>query len=326
MISLVIPVFNERDSLRPLAAEIAATCDRLGAWEAVFVDDGSHDGSTEVLRELCAERPEYVLVRLRRNFGKSTALMAGFDAARYERVVTLDADGQDDPAEIPRLLEKLDEGFTMVSGWKRRRNDPKSKTLPSRLFNKVTSLMSGVKLNDFNSGLKAYRTAAVRQLTLYGEMYRYIAVIGFQRGWRIDEIEVNHRPRVHGESKFGAERYLRGLFDLMTVVFLGRYRHRPLHLFGLIGGVLLMLGLGICTYLAVVKIFGGEGIGDRPLLLLGVLLVVVAVQLLSLGLIAELLTMSHAEQRGAENLRDSVDEVVRASEPARPAPSPPLTV
>lgn len=318
VISLVIPVFNEHESLRPLAAEIVEACAGLGEWEAVFVDDGSNDGSADIIRQLAAERPEFVLVRLRRNFGKSTALMAGFDAARGDVIVTLDADGQDDPREIPRMIALLDEGHTLVSGWKRQRNDPPSKTVPSRVFNGVTAALSGVRIHDFNCGLKAYRANAARELTLYGEMYRLVPVIGYQRGWKVTELEVNHRPRVHGQSKFGAERFLRGLFDLMTVLFLGRYRHRPLHLFGGLGALLVIAGFAICAYLSFEKIVNGASISDRPLLLLGVLILVVGVQVLSLGLISELITMTHAEQRGARTVRDQVDEVVRR-ESAAPA-------
>ena len=314
MVSLVIPVYNERGALRALADEIVAVGPALGAWEAVFVDDGSTDGTTELLRELVAERPEFVLVRLRRNFGKSTALMAGFSTARGDRIVTLDGDGQDDPAELPRLLAPLDEGYTLVSGWKQDRQDPITKRLPSRVFNGFTAKLSGVDLHDFNCGFKAYRAPAARELTLYGEMYRYVAVLGFQRGWRVAEVAVNHRPRLHGQSKFGAERFLRGMFDLMTVMFLGRYRHRPLHLFGMLGSAVFALGLLISLYLTFEKVVNGEGIGDRPLLMLGVLLLVVGVQLLSLGLISELLTMSHAEQRGAAAVTDQVEETVRGSD------------
>lgn len=326
MLSLVIPVFNERESLRGLAGEIVDACSQTGPWEAIFVDDGSVDGSTEVIRALCDERPEFVLVRLRRNFGKSTALMAGFGAARGDRIVTLDADGQDDPRQIPRLLGVLDSGQTLVSGWKRRRNDPLSKTLPSKIFNRVTSVMSGVDIHDFNCGLKAYRATAARELTLYGEMYRFVPVIGYQRGWKVAELEVNHRPRVHGTSKFGAERFLRGLFDLMTVLFLGRYRHRPLHLFGAVGLVTLLMGFAICAYLTFEKVVNGASISDRPLLLFGVLCLVVGVQVLSLGLISELITMTHAEQRGARAVSDQIEEIVRRPETAAPSAVKPVGV
>ena len=328
MVSLVIPVYNERDSLRDLAEEIVAVGPQLGEWEAVFVDDGSTDGTSDVLRELVAEHPEFVLVRLRRNFGKSTALMAGFSTARGEKIATLDGDGQDDPAELPRLLAPLDEGYSLVSGWKHERKDPITKRLPSKVFNGFTAMLSGVHLHDHNCGLKAYRANAARELTLYGEMYRYVAVLGFQRGWRVTEVPVNHRPRLHGESKFGAERFLRGMFDLMTVLFLGRYRHRPLHLFGLVGSVTFFVGLLICLGLTFDKLVNGASISDRPLLLLGVVLLVVGVQLVSLGLISELLTMSQAEQRGSRAVTDQIEETVRQPEalPARTKTPSPLGV
>lgn len=310
MLSVVIPVYNERQALPALAEELVAACAALGEpWEAIFVDDGSSDGSAELIRELAGRHPELVLVRLRRNFGKSAALRAGFARTRGERVLTLDADGQDDPAEIGRLLAKLDEGYDLVSGWKRRRHDPPLKRAASRLFNRVTALLSGVDLHDFNCGLKAYRGAAVRELPLYGELHRYLPVIGAFRGWRISEVAVNHRPRRWGRSKFGPERYLRGLLDLMTVLFLGRYRQRPLHLFGGLGLAMLFAGFVICAYLTVVKL-GGEPIGHRPLLLLGVLLAVVGVQLLSLGLISEMIASGRADQPGARAEEEQVEEVV----------------
>jgi glycosyltransferase involved in cell wall biosynthesis len=312
MLSLVIPVYNERESLPGLAEEIVSTCSSLGVeWEALFVDDGSTDDSPEVIRKLGTEQPRFGLVRLRRNFGKSAALLAGFAAARGDRIVTLDGDGQDDPAEIPRLLAKLDEGYSLVSGWKHTRQDPLRKRLPSRLFNWITARLSGVRLHDFNCGLKAYRGSAARELLLYGEMHRYVPVIGAQRGWRVTEVPVNHRARAHGRSKFGFERYLRGMFDLVTVLFLGRYRHRPLHLFGALGFAIFSVGLLTCLYLSYEKLVGGESIGDRPLLLLGVLALVVGVQILSLGLISELIAISHAEQRGARAAEYQVEEVRR---------------
>lgn len=318
MVSVVIPVFNEREALRPLTEELIAALDRLGHdWEAVFVDDGSTDGSAELLEELVRGDSRLTLVRLRRNFGKSLALTAGFAHARGEQIVTLDADGQDDPAEIAGLLAKLEEGFDLVSGWKRDRRDPLSKRLPSRIFNGVTSALSGVRLHDFNCGLKAYRAAAAREIQLYGEMHRYVPVIGSYRGWAVAELPVNHRPRRHGRSKFGPERYLRGMLDLMTVLFLGRYRNRPLHLFGGLGLAMSTIGFGICLYMSLLKIIGGEAIGNRPLLLLGVVLLVVGVQVLSLGLISELIAASRAEQRGSQELSNQVSEVVRARAPER---------
>jgi glycosyltransferase involved in cell wall biosynthesis len=311
MVSIVVPVYNERDALMPLAGELIDIVAGLGEpWEAIFVDDGSNDGSADVLRELARTHEEIVVVRLRRNFGKSAALTAGFAHSRGERIVTLDADGQDDPREIPTLLAKLDEGYELVSGWKQTRRDPFLKRVSSRVFNRVTALLSGVRLHDFNCGLKAYRGREARDLPLYGELHRYIPVIGAFRGWRVTELPVNHRPRAHGRSKFGAERYLRGLFDLITVLFLGRYRQRPLHLFGGLGLSMFAVGFVICAYLTVLKI-GGEAIGRRPLLLFGVLLLVVGVQFLSLGLISEMVAAARADQLGARASDHQVDEIVR---------------
>jgi glycosyltransferase involved in cell wall biosynthesis len=254
--------------------------------------------------------PNVRVVRLRRNFGKSAALMAGFDQAQGDTIVTIDGDGQDDPAEIPRLLAKLDEGFDLVSSWKARRRDPLRRRLLSRVFNTVTGWMSGLRLHDMNSGLKAYRAETVRGLHIYGELHRFLPVLAHHRGYRVAELSVNHRPREHGRSRYGLERYLRGFLDLLTVSFIGRYRQRPLHLFGGLGLVLGLLGLCVLVYLTVEKA-SGKAIGQRPLLTLGVLLVVVGMQFFSLGLISEMIT-SHHEERAAERERAEllVDEVL----------------
>jgi glycosyltransferase involved in cell wall biosynthesis len=251
------------------------------------------------------------VVRLRRNFGKSAALAAGFAQAVGETVVTIDGDLQDDPAEIPRLLAKLEEGFDLVSGWKARRQDPWRRRLPSKLFNWVTGRVSGLRLHDLNCGLKAYRADVVRGLRIYGELHRFLPVLAHYRGYRVAELPVNHRPRQHGRSRYGMERYVRGFLDLLTVSFMGRYRTRPLHLFGGLGLLLGFVGFLVLCYLTVLKI-GGSAIGHRPLLLLGVLLVVVGLQLFSLGLVGELMT-SHHEQRGglAERRTKRVDEILR---------------
>ncbi len=310
MVSIVIPVFNEHKALPQLAGQVVASCDELGeSWEAIFIDDGSTDGSAALLRDLVDRNRKFKLVRLKRNFGKSAALAAGISASRGKKIVTLDADLQDDPAEIPRLLERLDQGFDLVSGWKRNRKDPLAKRVPSRLFNWVTARLSGVRLHDFNCGLKAYRASAAKDLVLYGELHRYIPVIGAQKGWRITELEVNHRPRPHGKSKFGSERYVRGLFDLLTVLFMGRYRHRPLHLFGGLGLALIVVGVVISAYLSVLW-FAGESIGTRPLLLLGVLLIVVGVQMLFFGLIGEMIVGGQERQEKSMYQAEKVDEVV----------------
>jgi glycosyltransferase involved in cell wall biosynthesis len=311
VLSVVVPVRNEERSVALLYDELAAALDPLGeAWEAVFVDDGSTDGTFAALTRLHAAAANVRVVRLRRNFGKAAALMAGFDQAQGDTIVTIDGDLQDDPSEIPRLLAKLEEGFDLVSGWKTRRRDPLTRRVLSRLFNAVTSRFSGVRLHDMNCGLKAYRAEVVRGLRIYGELHRFVPVLAHYRGYRIAELPVNHRPREHGRSRYGPERYLRGFLDLLTVSFIGRYRHRPLHLFGGLGLALGAIGLGILVYLTILKL-GGHAIGGRPLLTLGVLLVVVGLQFFSLGLISEMIT-SHHEERVPERERADrlVDEIL----------------
>jgi glycosyltransferase involved in cell wall biosynthesis len=294
-LSIVIPVLNERDALPGLFDELQIACASVGrSWEAVFVDDGSTDGSWEVLEGLARAHPEISAVKLRRNFGKSAALAVGFAHTHGDVVVTLDGDGQDDPAEIPALLRELDGGYDLVSGWKRERRDPAMRRWASRLFNAVTSRLSGVRMHDLNCGLKAYRGDCARSLEIYGELHRFTPVLAAQEGWRVGEIPVNHRPRRHGRSRYGPERYARGLFDLITVLFIGRYQNRPLHLFGGVGFVLMLVGVGICIYLTVIKI-GGAAIGERPLLFLGVLLIVVGIQLGTLGLLGQMLALTRRE-------------------------------
>jgi glycosyltransferase involved in cell wall biosynthesis len=312
VISIVIPLHNEERSVALLYDELDSALEPLGEdWEAVFVDDGSTDGSYSALTRLHDAYANVRVVRLRRNFGKATALAAGFANARGETVVTIDGDLQDDPAEIPRLLVKLDEGFDLVSGWKMKRRDPLRRRFLSRVFNWVTGRVSGLRLHDMNCGLKAYRAEVVRGLRLYGELHRFIPVLAHYRGFRVAELPVHHRPREHGRSRYGLERYVRGFLDLLTVSFIGRYRHRPLHLFGGLGLVLGFLGFAILVYLTIVKV-AGHAIGERPLLTLGVLLVVVGLQFFSLGLISEMLTSQHEEDVGGRALSEQhVDEILR---------------
>jgi dolichol-phosphate mannosyltransferase len=312
VISVVIPVHNEERSVALLLDELGSALDPLEQpWEAVFVDDGSTDGTFSALTRLHDAAGNVRIVRLRRNFGKAAALQAGFEEAQGDIVVTIDGDLQDDPAEIPRLLAKLDEGFDLVSGWKTKRRDPLTRRIPSRVFNGVTSRISGLRLHDLNCGLKAYRAEVVRGLRLYGELHRFVPVLAHYRGFRVAELPVNHRPREHGRSRYGVERYVRGFLDLLTVTFMGRYRHRPLHLFGGLGLLLGLIGMVVLAYLTALKI-GGDAIGHRPLLTLGVLLVVVGVQLLSLGLLSELITSHHEERDGAMRTSERhVDEVLR---------------
>ena len=214
---------------------------------------------------------------------------------RGEKIVTIDGDGQDDPADIPALLAGLDQGADIVSGWKRDRRDPLSRRVASGVFNRVTARFSGIRMHDMNCGLKAYRGECARSLEIYGEMHRFIPVLASQQGWRVAEIPVNHRPRRHGSSRFGTERYLRGALDLLTVTFIGRYQHRPLHLFGGVGLALTVVGVVISIYLTILKI-GGAAIGQRPLLFLGVLLIVVGIQLLTLGLLGQMLVLVRRER------------------------------
>jgi len=311
VISVVVPVHDEERSVALLYEELQAALEPSGEpWEAIFVDDGSLDGSFAALTRLHARAENVRVVRLRRNFGKSAALAAGFAQARGETVVTIDGDLQDDPSEIPRLLAKLEEGFDLVSGWKARRRDPWRRRVVSRIFNAVTGRVSGLRLHDMNCGFKAYRTEVVRGLPLYGELHRFIPVLAHYRGFRVAELPVNHRPRTHGRSRYGLERYLRGFLDLLTVTFMGRFRHRPLHLFGGLGLVLGLLGTVILVYLTVLKATG-EAIGQRPLLTLGVLFVVVGLQFFSLGLLSEMVTSHHEERVGtAEREGAQVEEVL----------------
>jgi glycosyltransferase involved in cell wall biosynthesis len=312
VISVVVPLYNEERSLEALYGELTEALEGRGdEWEVIFVDDGSTDGSLATLTRLHETMPNVVVVHLRRNFGKAAALQAGFLEARGDVVVTIDADLQDDPAEINQLLAKLDEGFDLVSGWKTRRNDPWSRRALSKIFNWATGVVSGVRLHDVNCGLKAYRAEVLQGMRIYGELHRFIPVLASYRGFRIAEVAVNHRPRAHGKSRYGISRYLRGFFDLLSVTFMGRYRHRPLHLFGGLGLLMGVVGTLFLLYLTIIKI-GGAGIGHRPLLTLGVLLVVVGVQFISLGLLSELITSQHEERMGErERSRAQVDEVLR---------------
>ncbi len=311
MISVVVPLHNEERSIALLHEELQASLDPLGEeWEAVYVDDGSTDESFSALTRLHAREGNVRVVRMRRNFGKAAALAAGFAQAAGDRVVTIDGDLQDDPSEIPRLLAKLEEGFDLVSGWKARRRDPLSRRVPSKLFNWVAGWMSGLRLHDMNCGLKAYRGEVARSLVLYGELHRFIPVLAHEQGYRVAELPVNHRPREHGRSRYGLERYLRGFLDLLTVSFMGRYRHRPLHLFGGLGLLLGGSGVVLLVYLTIVKLTG-HAIGQRPLLTLGVLLVVVGMQFFTLGLISEMITSHHEERAVAREQRDvHVEEVL----------------
>lgn len=297
-LSFVIPFLNEEKTLRELFDRIAeAVRPLLGpgeTFEVLFIDDGSTDDSAAVVEGLVGEYPEVRLIELQGNFGKSAALAAGFRQTSGEIVFTLDADLQDDPKEIPRFLEKLNEGFDVISGYKEKRNDPFTKVLPSRVFNWMVRRSTGITLHDVNCGFKAYHHRVLKNVRLYGELHRFVPVLAHWKRFRVGEIVVEHHARQHGVSKFGGGRFFRGLMDLLTVVFLMKYERRPAHFFGGLGTLTLLSGLGVGAYLVVLKLMG-EAIGHRPLLSLAVLLVVVGVQILATGLIAELMVHSRAD-------------------------------
>ena len=300
-LSVVIPVFNEEESLPPLCEKLHAVLERLGKQcEVIFVDDGSTDRSFDVMRELRDVYPAIRAVRFRRNYRKAAALASGFSEARGEVIITMDADLQDDPEEIPRLLDKLEEGCDLVSGWKKKRHDPLSKTLPSRLFNKVTSMVAGIRLHDFNCGLKAYRRAVCEDALpyLYGELYRFLPAIAHWAGYRVEEMPVQHHPRRFGYSKFGTKRLLNGFLDLMTITFVVRFMTTPMHVFGTLGLFSTLAGSIVCAYVALLRFEFGNIQNRHPLLLMGVLLVIVGIQFFSTGLLGDM--MASMNQRGGK--------------------------
>jgi glycosyltransferase involved in cell wall biosynthesis len=295
-LSVVVPLFNEVESLPHLYLALAAALALNGEGsELIFVDDGSTDGSFEVLKALRSKDARVKIIQLRGNQGKAAALAIGFRQAQGEIIVTLDADLQDDPKEIPRFLAKLEEGYDLVSGWKARRQDPWTRRALSAIFNRVTAFMTGLRIHDFNCGFKAYRRAVINELRLHGELHRFIPALANWRGFRVAEIEVEHHPRRYGRSKYGMERIPRGFFDLLTVIMLTRYTAKPLHLFGLLGVFLGLAGFGIIGYLSVGWLLG-IWIGARPLLLIGAVLLIAGIQLVSFGLVAEMIVYSSATQ------------------------------
>jgi glycosyltransferase involved in cell wall biosynthesis len=292
-ISIVVPLYNERDSLRPLVDRILdAMAGFSKAYEIVFIDDGSTDGSGKVLEEIQAGHEQVKVIQFRRNFGKAAAYSAAFTHVSGDIVITMDADLQDDPAEIPGLVSKLDEGYDLISGWKKKRFDPLGKTIPSKFFNWVTGRISGIDIHDFNCGLKAYRREVVRDVRIYGELHRYIPVLADMEGYRVGELPVQHHPRQFGKTKYGWGRLLKGFLDLLTVMFLGRYVERPLHLFGTIGIVLGTAGLAVNGFIASLWFRTGSIQNRHPLLFLGILLTVLGVQFVCTGLLADLITRS----------------------------------
>ncbi|HJQ41482.1 MAG TPA: glycosyltransferase family 2 protein [Jatrophihabitantaceae bacterium] len=320
-VSVIIPAKDEEQTILPLVGEIVSSMAIRPelTYEIIFVDDGSTDATWAAIEKVPATYDAIIFraVRFRTNFGKAAALAAGFQDAAGDILVTLDADMQDDPAEIPRMLDELDAGYDLVTGYKAERQDPLRKRVPSKLFNRITGFVTGLRLRDHNSGLRVGRREVYEFIPLYGELHRYVPALGHASGFRVTEVAVNHRPRLHGRSKYGMERYGRGALDLLTVVSITRYGRRPSHLLGGFGLIFGLIGTAILVYLSGVKIFGGESIGTRPLLQLGILLEVLAVQLIGLGLLAELII--HRTDRSV-TVRTPVRARLESNPPADDAP------
>jgi glycosyltransferase involved in cell wall biosynthesis len=304
-LSIVIPAYNEQQSLPELLEKVSHSVEPLKLrYEIIIVDDGSTDSTLEVIKSLKKKYPPLKAISFRKNYGKSPALAEGFKMAQGRQVITMDADLQDDPDEIPELIRKLNEGYDMVSGWKKKRYDPLSKILPSRLFNFVTSVFTGIRLHDFNCGLKVYRKEVADSLQIYGELHRFLPALAHWQGFKVGEIPVRHHPRRYGKTKFGIARFFNGFFDLLTVLFLTRFKSTPLHIFGLLGLLAFTVGFAIELYFTVLKLMG-HAIGQRPLFFLGILLIIVGVQFVGIGLLAEMISAGLAE-----NVRYSIKEIV----------------
>jgi len=300
-LSIVVPLFNERESLPELLVQLSAAMDEKElhalfqepfGFEIIMVDDGSTDDSRTLISSMIPSRPELRLISFQRNFGKTAALSAGFMAATGDYVCTIDADMQDDPFAIKEMIKKLHEGYDLVSGWKQQRKDPLSKTIPSKLFNGVTRLFTGISLHDFNCGLKVFRKEVTRRLELHGEMHRYIPVLAHGMGFRIAELPVTHHPRKFGRTKYGSSRFFSGLFDFLSVLFITRYLRRPMHFFGMAGLTSFLFGFLISLYITLDKILLHKPVSNRPILFLGILLLILGVQLFSTGLLGEMLSTS----------------------------------
>jgi len=287
-VSVLIPLYNEEESLKPLLVEIKDALKKISIdYEIFFVDDGSTDNSLSIIKEFAKTNPKIKFISFRKNYGKSAALQLGFKAVTGDAVITMDADLQDDPAEIQNLLSKLDEGYDLVSGWKKVRHDPFVKKHSSKFFNYMTRLMSGIKIHDFNCGLKGYRKETVKNIELYGELHRYIPVFVGWKGFKVTEVVVRHHPRKYGVTKFGISRFFKGFIDLISVTFTLRYIRRPMHLFGFMGATSFFIGFLISAYLSYDWFVNNTPLSNRPLLGLGMLLIVVGVQFFSVGLLGE---------------------------------------
>ena len=314
-LSIVVPLFNERESLPELLEQLSAAMGEKElhalfqepfAFEIIMVDDGSTDDSRTLISRMIPSRPELRLISFQKNFGKTAALSAGFMAATGDYVCTIDADMQDDPFAMKEMIKKLQEGYDLVSGWKQQRKDPLSKTIPSKLFNGVTRLFTGITLHDFNCGLKVYRKEVTRRLELNGDMHRYIPVLAQWMGFRIAELPVTHHPRKFGSTKYGSSRFFSGLFDFLSVLFITRYVRRPMHFFGMAGLTSFLFGFLISLYVTLEKILLHKPVSNRPILFLGILLLILGVQLFSTGLLGEMLSTS-SSRRSAFTIRKTLN-------------------
>jgi glycosyltransferase involved in cell wall biosynthesis len=302
-----VPVYNEDNNIDPLYREIGSALSSLTkTYEIVFVDDGSNDNTFQVLKEIQERDKRVKIIKFRRNFGKSVALNSAFNFVKGNIIITMDGDLQDNPDEIPRFVDAIEGGSDLVSGWKYTRKDPLTKKLPSKLFNNMTRLLTGVDLHDFNCGFKAYKRGVLDTISLYGEMHRYIPALAAQYGFKITELKVEHRPRSYGKSKYGFSRLIKGFLDLITVKFLTEYSSRPLHVFGIPGILSLISGVFIGLYLVILKYWKDIMLGDRPLLLLSILLIILGLQFVSIGLLGEMITFRERKDESAEKYIEAI--------------------
>jgi glycosyltransferase involved in cell wall biosynthesis len=307
-ISVIVPAYNEEESLKELHSRLSKVLvDLTDSWEIIFINDGSTDNTIQVLKELWQKDQRVKVINFRRNFGKSAVLQSGFKRSIGDYVITIDADLQDHPEEIPALLTQLNSGYDLVSGWKKKRNDPWGKVFWSRIFNGFLRLVSGLKIHDFNCGLKIYRRDVVRQVRVYGELHRFIPLLAHHYGFRVGELAVTHSQRRHGHSKYGSLRIIKGFLDLVTVILLTRYTKRPGHFFGSLGLLSFVAGFFIASYLTIIWFIGQGPIGNRPLLFLAILLMIIGIQLISLGLLGEMIVSQKSTDEDELLIKDIYD-------------------
>ena len=297
-ISVVIPLLNEEESLPELHEKLTVVLKSIeGSYEIIFIDDGSTDNSFKALSEIAGKDKNVRVIKFQKNYGKAAGLSTGFAEANGEFIFTMDADLQDDPEEIPVILEKLKSGYDHISGWKKKRNDPFSKRFPSKVWNFMIAKVTGIKLHDFNCGLKGYRREVIKNISVYGELHRYIPALVKEAGfYRIGEVVVKHHKRKYGKTKFGGARFFKGMFDLLTVTYVYKYILRPLHFFGILGVISSCMGFVILLYLSYLKFFADEGLSERPLLFLGILLFILGIQLISTGFLGEMITYNRKKE------------------------------